>query len=526
MTDTVSPPDASRSEASAAPLVTGPTIDATATRTSLEERLALVFDAAGAIGWWDWDVRNDRLYAGQQFADLFGVDPEKAAQGAQLASFIDGIDSRDRERVAAAIRATVESCGSFSEEYRIAGDRNGHRPRWVLANGRSYPDESGETVRFAGVLLDITARKLTELRKHALLELGDRLRDLPDMESIAYAAAEILAEVLLPSRAGFGIVERESERIFLFPEWRREGAHSIAGVHHFREYGSFIEDLRAGRVVSIDDVEHDPRTAEQAELLLSLGIKVLINIPIIEHDELVLVVFIHNDGPVDWNERDMFLIHAVADRVQVALARLQAERQRELLNRELSHRLKNSLSMVQSIVAQSMRTASDFKEAREAIGNRLSTLGRAHELLLSGTKEDADIAEVTASALLPHQPQDVRIHWQGPNIRLSASAALSLSLVLHELATNALKYGALSKREGIVDIRWRIEEKERQTFVLEWREKGGPPVEPPQTSGFGSRLIRHGLSGAVNQSVDIRYEPEGLYCRIEAGLDNICTEAG
>ncbi|WP_158598520.1 sensor histidine kinase [Notoacmeibacter ruber] len=487
----------------------------------MQERLAVIFDAAHAIGWWDWDIPTDRFHAGRKCADLLGIDSEQAAEGVSFSRFIDGIDKRDRAHVDAAIRHAVDVGGPFSEEFRIADVPNGFRPRWVAVNGHCYRGEDGKPRRFPGVLLDITDRRLTELRKQALLQLGDRLRELTDIESIAYAAATSMAEVLTPSRAGFGIVDEGSETVFIPPEWRRSGTSSISGQHNFREYGSFIDDLKAGQVVAIDDVEHDPRTAMHADALLGLGIRALINIPILEHGKFVLVVLIHSDGPVDWSERDLRFSYAVADRVQAALGRLRAEQQRELLNRELSHRLKNSLSMAQSIVSQSLRSARDLESAKAGIGRRLSALGHAHEVLLKGSVEQAGIIDVVTNALRPHQDEPMRISWKGPDIALAAGAALSLSLIIHELATNAAKHGSLSVEEGRVDLEWRVTGENEDRLTMRWTERNGPTVIEPSRSGFGSRLIRYGVTGATDQTVEIDYRPEGLVWHLDALLSGI-----
>lgn len=492
---------------------------------SVGEQLSLVLEASGVIGWWDWDVPSDRLYAGRRFADLYGVDPEDAARGAHLASFLEGIDPRDRDRVGSAVQTAVEECGPFLEEYRIARrDHGNYRPLWVAASGRCYGDESGQAVRFPGVIIDITERKTADRRRQALTELGDRLRDLPDTEHIIRAATDIVADVLSPSRVGFGIVDHTAETVFIPPEWRRADTSSVSGTHHFRSYGTFMDDLKSDRLVFIEDVRTDPRTAETKDALLDLDIHVLLNVPIIEHGRLVLVLFAHNDEPVDWDEEDRNFAHAVADRVQVALARLRAESQREMLNRELSHRLKNSLAMAQSIVSQSLRAAADMKSAKEDVGRRLSALGRAHEVLLSGSSEQADMGTVVHNALSPLRDDPERLHYDGPSLALCASAALSLSLILHELATNAMKHGALSGDKGQVDLNWRVEAGEPEKLVLRWEEKGGPPVSEPERRGFGSRLIRYGITGATDQSVMIDYATSGLICELSVCLSDVAAD--
>ncbi len=492
---------------------------------SVEEQLSLVLEASRVIGWWDWDVPNDRLYAGRQFANLYGVDPLDAERGEHLASFMEGVDPRDRDRIAKAVQKAVDCCGPFLEEYRIVRHDHDHRrPIWVMASGHCYGDEDGSAVRFPGVIMEITKRKTSDMRKQALIELGDRLRDLPDMQCIVRAAATILADLLSPGRAGFGIVDNAAKTVFIPTDWHRADMESVAGTYDFSSYGPVIEELTADRLVFIENVEKDARTAGSKDALADLGIVALLNVPIVEHGKLVLVAFAHNDGPVDWDTHDLNFVHAVADRVQVALARLRAENRQEMLNRELSHRLKNSLAMAQSIVSQSLRSASDLKTVKEDVGRRLSVLGRAHEILLSGSSEEADIAMVVRNALLPYQEDQKRIHTEGPRIALSGPAALSLSLILHELATNALKHGSLSNPDGHVELCWRKEASPKPRMILRWTEKGGPAAAEPTRLGFGSRLIRYGITGATDQSISMDYGQEGLVCELSVAMAEITVD--
>ncbi len=138
----------------------------------------------------------------------------------------------------------------------------------------------------------------------------------------------------------------------------------------------------------------------------------------------------------------------VADRTRSAIARIEAEAQQQLLNHELSHRMKNMLAMVQSIATQTMRGAADLDTARDVLANRLIALGKSHDLLLGGSLSKAPLASVIESALDIHRDCPDRFVLDGPAVMVGSRAALSLSLMLHELATNAAKYGALSNAEA------------------------------------------------------------------------------
>lgn len=193
-----------------------------------------------------------------------------------------------------------------------------------------------------------------------------------------------------------------------------------------------------------------------------------------------------------------------------------AESAQDLLNRELSHRLKNTLAMVQSIATQTLRNAPSLPVAQEALASRLIALGKAHDVLLAGHAESASVAAVAQGALDLHEDKPTRFQLSGPSLFIGPSAALMLGLVLHELATNAAKYGALSTASGHVTVKWCVTgEGDTANFRLEWTERGGPPVAPPIRKGFGSRLIERGMGGG---EVAIDYPPEGVTCTISVPL--------
>jgi two-component sensor histidine kinase len=176
--------------------------------------------------------------------------------------------------------------------------------------------------------------------------------------------------------------------------------------------------------------------------------------------------------------------------------------------------------MVQAIASQTLRNVTDVEAAKEALAARLIALGKAHDILLSGAHESAEIEAVMQGALAIHDDrQPGRFRFSGPPITLGAKAALSLALMLHELATNAAKYGALSVPDGRVALDWNLEAGSTGLTVrMSWSETNGPVVTPPSQKGFGSRLIERGLVGAVGGTISLDYAPTGLVCRVVAPL--------
>ena len=191
----------------------------------------------------------------------------------------------------------------------------------------------------------------------------------------------------------------------------------------------------------------------------------------------------------------------------------QAETFQRLLVNELNHRVKNSLATAQSIVSQSLRGVPGVAEAREAIEARIGSLARAHDLLTARNWSGADLRDVVARAVEPFAASQFQI--SGPALDIEPRLALALSMALHELATNATKYGALSVSAGRVVLGWAVA---RDVLSMSWRESGGPPVAPPQRRGFGSRLLKYGFADDPGGGTQLDYAPEGLCCTISVAL--------
>jgi two-component sensor histidine kinase len=210
------------------------------------------------------------------------------------------------------------------------------------------------------------------------------------------------------------------------------------------------------------------------------------------------------------------------DTVIETTAKMRAEERARLINAELAHRIQNTLTLVNAIADQTFRNASSLDEARASLIQRIRALGSAHEVLTRSDSNVASIAAVIEGALAPHQGELGEICAQGPPLSLSARQALTLSICIHELATNATKYGALSQAGGSVEIRWGIEPREGEDhFWLAWIESNGPAVVLPERRGFGSLLIEHVLAEDFHGNVAVDYHPQGLRCKLTTHLSNL-----
>ena len=190
-----------------------------------------------------------------------------------------------------------------------------------------------------------------------------------------------------------------------------------------------------------------------------------------------------------------------------------AEELQRLLVNELNHRVKNTLATVQSIALQTLRSADDLPAARSALDARIVSLARAHDLLTDRSWSGADLRDVVLRALEPFAAGQLEL--EGPSVDVPPRHALALSLALHELATNATKYGALSVTGGRMKLRWFAE---GGALHLDWRERGGPVVTPPTRRGFGTRMLEQALVRDLGGTTRLDYAAQGFRCAISAPL--------
>jgi PAS domain S-box-containing protein len=197
-----------------------------------------------------------------------------------------------------------------------------------------------------------------------------------------------------------------------------------------------------------------------------------------------------------------------------------AEQHRVLLLNELNHRVKNTLATVQSVVSQALRSAGVDATIRNDITDRVIALARTHNVLVEENWAGADFRQLLTGVIAPHDRPSSPFTLHGPDLRLHPSQAVSISLALHELTTNAIKYGALSTAEGEVEVTWNTAQNGQGVRFLSllWRERGGPPVTRPSRLGFGSTLIRQTFGSQDGGKAQIEFRPEGIECSMELRL--------
>ncbi|WP_170937331.1 MULTISPECIES: HWE histidine kinase domain-containing protein [Rhodomicrobium] len=196
-----------------------------------------------------------------------------------------------------------------------------------------------------------------------------------------------------------------------------------------------------------------------------------------------------------------------------------AEAHQRLMIDELNHRVKNALSIVQSLAQQSFGgPASTTAEAASAFESRLHAFSNAHDLLADDSWQAASLDKVLGKVLAPWCGNAGRYALSGPPVSLPPRTAVTFAIAMHELCMNAVKFGALSTEAGRVHVNWSTRSDPAPRFELEWREEGGPPVAPPSHRGFGLRMLERALAAELQGDIAVQFQPAGLVCTIRAPL--------
>ena len=439
-------------------------------------RLELIV-AAADLGVWDWDVvTNDMRYSDRAKAICgFPLDKPVTFEQVRAATHPEDLpftSAQARRALDPAIRE------HRPYEYRIV--RPDGSIRWVIAHGEAvFEEEDGalRAVRYTGTIQDVTARK--------------------EMENELRANAARLRLALDASRLAVWELDLQKNTIETSPELNR--------MLGFKEdENPSIEDIRAryypGEMKRLRDIAR--QSVERGERYFEVEFR-----------------YIWPDKSVRWLLVRAEIVAAPDGTPQSAIGVLQditerkeREQHTEFLLHELSHRSKNLLAVVQGMARQTIRHAASPRDFEHALLGRLQALARAHDLLLREDWRGAEIGAVIATQLEGFEIDPERIGIEGPRIFLSSNAAQDLGVSIYELATNALKYGALSDNAGRVSVSWRIEgtRKRERTLHIAWTESGGPPVGSPERRGFGSIVLGRGGRSEAASGPTLEFAPEGV----------------
>lgn len=359
-----------------------------------------------------------------------------------------------------------------------------------------------------------------ERRRGALLELGRQLREEADPQAVVRRACEVMAHQLSAPRAGFARVDADGVLALIIDEWAAEGFPSLAGAtRRLDAFGPQIStDLHAGRPLVISDVTAGGPTPQVLEVYGALRIGSYLTSPLIKGRRMAAYLYVCQDEARVWTPDEISFVADIAELIWTASERArseaalkQAEETERLLIREVDHRAKNVLAVVQSLAH--LTPFVDKAQYVEALSGRIGSLARSHSLLSTGRWAGVRLDDLLRQELEPYGAgTDERLILEGPPVLIDAQAAQSLGLVLHELATNASKYGALFDVTGSLTVTWTWDIDLK--LVLDWRETSGRQVSPPTRQGFGSTLITQ-ATRQLGARIERDWRPEGLACRLQ-----------
>ncbi|WP_374470048.1 PAS domain-containing protein [Phenylobacterium sp.] len=442
--------------------------------------------SAGQVGVWDWRLTTGEMIYSAEARAICGLPADAPLDIETIRALTHPDDAVwTQPQTERALDPAIREETPY--EYRIitpAGEE-----RWLLARGRAvFQERGGQTVatRYIGTLQDITARKRAET---ALAQSEARLR-------LAVEAGR-MAAWQLDFRKGALAHSPELNRILGFAEDARPTVEEI----NARFLPGEVERMQTAARAAIDrrdrffEAEHQYRLPSgevrwllvRAEFLIAPDGQALSSVGVL----------------LDITERK------------------HAEERLKLLAREVDHRANNLLAVVQGTV--SLSRAPDAETLKAVIVGRVNALARAHQLLAAARWEGADLRRLVEEELLAFSLGETsRVDIVGDEVALPPAAAQAIAMALHELATNAAKYGALSSREGRVRVAW---ERLDGRLRIRWEESGGPPVTQPTRRGLGTSMLQRALDGPLRGETRMEWRPEGLLCELELALKPAEDEA-
>jgi PAS domain S-box-containing protein len=440
-----------------------------------ESRLRLAQSAA-SIATIDWDFVTDRAIWSSNFEQVFGVSRDAIAGRSSYEAFLAFAHPDDRPNMDALLLRLLKSGGVFSEEFRII--KPDGTVCWIATRGEVICDHKGRPRRLIGSHFDITEQRAGE----------ERLKRSLSIIALAIEAGETgvwTSDVA----AGTSVCDERARAIFDLEE------------------GDSVDFELLGSRVHPGDRE---RAAVVFAAALKSGEKFTLECRILRRDGVVRWITIRGKA-----EQDPLSGQAttMAGIVLDVTERRERETHLQGLLRELSHRSKNLLAVIQAMARQTATGSSSVADFQERFAARLQALAASHDLLVAADWHGASMADIAHSQIDYFlDPLASRIKIDGSPLLLRPDAAQNIGLALHELSANAVKYGALANSTGTVDLAWSLAPGEpgaRQLRIV-WRESGGPPVEKPKARGFGRAVIERVVAQALEGEAAVDFQPSGL----------------
>ena len=473
---------------------------------------------SGEVGVWRWEIETNRLVWSGNMEAIHRL-PAGGFDGT-FEFFMQGIHSDDREAVLGAVHKAMEQGERYTVQYRLPPGPLG-AIHWLEARGRVVRDAKGRPTRMIGVCQAITAHKSTEAelalrarQQEGVAQLGERALSGATLDEIFSEAVTLVAELAESDFAEILELTQDREALLMRAGygWTDEVVGQSAATSDASTQVGMA--LRSNQPVVVTDFSTEarfPRTDRLAAHEVQSG--ACITIAGSEGNPFgVIAVYCKRIRCV--SSADIRFVQSVSNVLSSAIRAGQDQERKELLIGELRHRVGNLFSLVQALHRQTGLNARDAHDLEMKFGSRLAALASAHALILDGGWQKTSLRALLEATLAPYRD---RVDFHGTDVRLPADAAFSFSMALHELATNANKYGSLSTNHG----RLRIETASKPDAlgykaVLVWKECDGPPP-PAQVNGegFGSKLISQVVERQLNGQVTREAEPDGLRITME-----------
>jgi PAS domain S-box-containing protein len=448
-----------------------------ATMTRDREQLLQLALGANGMGTWELNLVTGKVTWSDRTCALHGVNPHDLIDGSPTIADAK-MHPADQLRVRALHQQIIAGQDSYDIEYRTLWDNNTH---WIAARGSVLERTAEGPTHLIGVVWDITALKDAE---------SARQTEASRLAAIFAASQDALYAVSLD-----GHIETwnpAAEVLFGYSAAEICGRHVsiLADEKYAAEQNLNMATVTAGNSIGPMDTIRLRKDGRRFNASVSIG-------PMRAPDGSVIGM--------------SAAVHDISDRKEWEARQL-------LMSRELAHRVKNSFAVLQSILRSTLKVARDPEHFAEAFSGRLHSLAAAQDILSANEWRGAELGALAHRQLAFYcESAPGRMHISGPDINLPADYAAPFGLILNELATNAVKHGALSVDTGIVELHWHVEKApyNRRRLTMTWTEKGGPDATTPGPDGFGTTLIEKSLASA---KVTRSFNTEGLICEIQADL--------
>ena len=380
-------------------------------------------------------------------------------------------------------------------------------------------DGSGRIVGASKIARDVTEQKRATgaldkraSEQAALYQFTDKLFRAQCSDDIYDAALEAILQAIRCERAS--ILLFDGAGVMRFVRWccLSDGYRQAVEGH-----SPWTPDTSNPAPIWIDTVASADIEEPLKQTVAAEGIGALAFIPLMAQGKLIGKFMVYYDKPHAFAGTEIDLAVTIARQLGFSIERVRAEEKRDLLVAELNHRVKNTLATVVAISHQSFAKGRSPEEAHRSFERRVRALAQTHGRLAEASWSGVSLEMVLGDETAPYCDERGNVRIAGPGIQLNPKSAVSLGMAFHELTTNAAKYGALSTKEGSLEVTWSISTD--RELRIRWQESGGPSVQTPQRSGFGRLLLERALRADLDAAVQLDFAPAGLECIIRFPLD-------